>query len=105
MRIPLHSPLPEKSIPIHQNFSTLENIRKVFRLSILELKNVVRPIGFIIIMGILALMFFLYNILWNAEYYITTDTLPITSEMTATRLTTLVFSWNFASHLVRRIAV
>ncbi len=51
----------------------------------------VRPIGFIIIMGILSIMFFLYNILWNAEYYITTDTLPITSAMTSTRLTTLVF--------------
>ena len=84
-------PSPEKSIPIHQNFSTVENIRKVFRLSILEMKNVVRPIGFIIIMGILAIMFFLYNILWNAEYYISTDTLPITSAMTSTRLTTLVF--------------
>lgn len=84
-------PLFKKSIPIHQNFSTLENIRKVFRLSILEMKNVVRPIGFIIIMGILSIMFFLYNILWNAEYYITTDTLPITSAMTSTRLTTLVF--------------
>ncbi len=84
-------PLSEKSISIHQNFSTLENIRKVFRLSILEVKNVVRPIGFIIVMGILAIMFFLYNILWNAEYYVTTDTLPITSEMTSTRLTTLVF--------------
>ena len=84
-------PLSEKSILTHQNFSTLENIRKVFRLSILEMKNVVRPIGFIIIMGILAIMFFLFNILWNAEYYVTTDTLPITSEMTSTRLTTLVF--------------
>ena len=84
-------PLSEQSIPIHQNFSTLENIRKVFRLSILEMNNVVRPIGFIVVMGILAIMFFLYNILWNAEYYITTDTLPITSEMTSTRLTTLVF--------------
>ena len=83
--------LPEKSIPIHQNFSMLEKIRKVFKLSILEMKNVVRPIGFIIIMGILAIMFFLYNILWNAEYYISTDTLPITSAMTSTRLTTLVF--------------
>ena len=84
-------PLSERLISIHQNFSMLENIRKVFRLSILEMKNVVRPIGFIIIMGILALMFFLYNILWNAEYYVTTDMLPITSEMTSTRLTTLVF--------------
>ena len=84
-------PLFEKSIPIHQDFSTLESIRKVFRLSILEMKNVVRPIGFIVVMGILAIMFFLYNILWNAEYYVTTDTLPITSAMTSTRLTTLVF--------------
>lgn len=83
--------LSEQSIPIHQNFSMLENIRKVFRLSILEMKNVVRPIGFSIIMGILSIMFFLYNILWNAEYYISTDTLPITSAMTSTRLTTLVF--------------
>ena len=84
-------PSSERLIPIHQNFSILENIKKVFRLSILEMKNVVRPIGFIVIMGILAITFFLYNVLWNAEYYITTDTLPITSAMTSTRLTTLVF--------------
>ncbi|MYF99731.1 hypothetical protein F4212_11485 [Candidatus Poribacteria bacterium] len=84
-------PLSEQSVPFHQNFSMLENIKKVLRLSILEMKNVVRPIGFIIIMGILAITFFLYNILWNAEYYISTDTLPITSAMTSTRLTTLVF--------------
>ena len=83
--------LPEKSIPIHRTFSTPENIKKAFRLSLLEMKNVVRPIGFIIIMGILAIMFFLYNILWNAEYYIVTDTLPITSAMTSTRLPTGIF--------------
>ena len=83
--------LPEKSIPLYQTFSTLENIKKAFRLSLLEMKNVVRPIGFVVIMGILAIMFFLYNILWNAEYYITTNTLPITSAMTSTRLPTGVF--------------
>jgi ABC-type transport system involved in multi-copper enzyme maturation permease subunit len=84
-------PLPEKSIPMHQTFSTLENIRKTFRLSLLEMKNVVRPIGFIVIMGILAITFFLYNVLWNAEYYITTDTLPLTSAMTSTRIPTGIF--------------
>ncbi len=67
-------------------FGTAENIRKLFRLSQLEFINTVRPVGFKIIMGLVAVMFFGYNFLWNAEYYIHSDTLPITSTMTFTRL-------------------
>lgn len=72
-------------------FTISGNIKKLFRLSILEFKNIVRPVGFKIIFGILALMFFMYNYLWNAEYYIHTDTLPLTSAMTFTRLPNGVF--------------
>ncbi|WP_234572462.1 ABC transporter permease/M1 family aminopeptidase [Rhodohalobacter sp. 614A] len=80
------------TIPIPQiNFSGVENIKKLFRLAWLELKNVIRPAGFKLIIGITALMFFLYNLIWNAEYYISSNTLPITSLMTFTRLPNGVF--------------
>jgi len=72
-------------------FSLAENFRKLFRLSFLELKNTVRPVGFKIICGILALMFFGYNCMWNADYYINTDTLPLTSVMTFTRMPNGIF--------------
>lgn len=72
-------------------FGIGENLKKVLRLSLLEFKNTVRPVGFTITFGILVLMFFGYNMLWNAEYYIHTDTLPITSAMTLTRLPNGVF--------------
>lgn len=72
-------------------FSNVENFKKLFRLSVLEIKNMVRPMGFKILMGIQILMFFLYNILWNPEYYIHTDLLPLTSSMTLTRLPNGVF--------------
>jgi hypothetical protein len=72
-------------------FGIGENLKKIFRLSFLEFKNTVRPVGFKIIFSILVLMFFGYNMLWNAEYYIHTDTLPITSAMTITRLPNGVF--------------
>jgi len=72
-------------------FGIGESLKKIIRLSFLEFKNTVRPVGFKIILGILVLMFFGYNMLWNAEYYIHTDTLPITSAMTLTRLPNGVF--------------
>lgn len=71
-------------------FSSIEYIRKFWRLSILELRNVVRPVNFKIILGILALMFFLQNMMWNATYYIGPQQ-PVTSSMTLTRLTMGVF--------------
>jgi len=75
----------------NKRFSLSENIKKMFRLSFLELKNTIRPVGFSIICGMLALMFFGYNYMWNADYYIGTDTLPITSMMTFTRLPNGIF--------------
>ena len=71
-------------------FSSLEYILKFWRLSMLELRNVVRPVNFKIILGILALMFFLQNIMWNATYYLGPQE-PVTSSMTFSRLTMGVF--------------
>ena len=67
-------------------FSSVEYIQKFWRLSVLELRNVVRPVNFKIIVGILGLMFFLQNIMWNATYYLG-PTQPLTSSMTLARLT------------------
>lgn len=71
---------------VKQIFSTGEFLRKLWRLSVLELRNVIRPVNFKIIMGILALMFFLQNIMWNATFYLG-PTQPLTSTMTYVRLT------------------
>ncbi|MEM6812922.1 MAG: hypothetical protein AAF600_00855 [Bacteroidota bacterium] len=68
-----------------QTFSSAEFVRKFWRLATLEFKNVVRPINFKIIMGILALMFFLQNVMWNATYYLGPSQ-PLTSSMTFVRL-------------------
>ena len=74
-----------------KEFGIWENIKKLGRLSLLELKNTIRPVGFKITFAVLVVMFMGYNMLWNAEYYIHTDTLPITSAMTYTRLPNGVF--------------
>ncbi|MEM9326709.1 MAG: hypothetical protein AAGA85_13680 [Bacteroidota bacterium] len=79
------------SIPsVQLNFTSMEFIRKFWRLAVLEFKNVVRPVNFKIIIGIFALMFFLQNILWNATYYLG-PTHPLTSTMTYVRLPTGFF--------------
>ncbi|MBC6401195.1 MAG: hypothetical protein GDA37_09335 [Ekhidna sp.] len=67
------------------NFSLSEFIRKFWRLAVLEFKNVVRPVNFKIILSILALMFFLQNVMWNATYYLGPSQ-PLTSTMTFVRL-------------------
>ena len=74
------------SLPsVHLNFSTMEMVRKFWRLARLEFLNVVRPVNFKIILSILALMFFLQNIMWNATYYLGPQQ-PLTSSMTFVRL-------------------
>ena len=70
---------------VRLDFSAIEYLRKFWRLATLEFKNVVRPVNFKIILGILALMFFLQNIMWNATYYLGPSQ-PLTSTMTFVRL-------------------
>ena len=84
----LQSNLREKVVvpQVKLLFSTGEFIRKFWRLATLEFKNVVRPVNFKIILGILGLMFFLQNTLWNATYYLGPQQ-PLTSTMTLVRLT------------------
>lgn len=80
------STLGKFEIPaVRLNFSSTEFLRKFWRLATLEFKNVVRPTNFKIILGILALMFFLQNIMWNATYYLGPSQ-PLTSTMTFVRL-------------------
>ena len=84
----LQSNLREKVVvpQVKLLFSTGEFIRKFWRLATLEFKNVVRPVNFKIILGILGLMFFLQNTMWNATYYLGPQQ-PLTSTMTLVRLT------------------
>ncbi|MBW3469558.1 ABC transporter permease [Arthrospiribacter ruber] len=71
-------------------FGLKECFKKLFSLSILEIKNVVRPSGFKVILGIVVLMNILQNLLWNASYYIG-PTEPLTFTMTQFRLSYGIF--------------
>lgn len=72
--------------PVHLHFSNFIYLKKCLRLARLEFLNVVRPASFKVILGILSLMFFLQNMLWNATYYLGPQ-YSVTSSMTFNRLT------------------
>ena len=65
-------------------------LTKLWSLSKLEFMNIVRPISFKIILGIILLMVFMQNVTWNAAYYIGNEH-PISSNMTYFRLQWGVF--------------
>ncbi|MEM7512974.1 MAG: hypothetical protein AAF388_18750, partial [Bacteroidota bacterium] len=79
--------LPES---LSLSFNNLAFFRKLWNLSVLELKNIVRPTSFKLIAGILILFAILQNLIWNANYYIGPQ-VPVTSSMTAFRVTNGVF--------------
>lgn len=81
----IHSP-SEKRLNPTVEFGVAAYVRKLFSLTILEFKNVVRPSAFKLIIGLVVLMNVLQNLLWNASYYIG-STEPLTFTMTAFRLT------------------
>jgi hypothetical protein len=70
---------------VHQSFTTGGYIRKMFRMSVYEFKNVTRPVSFKIIMGVLGCLFLCYHFLWVDKYYIEIPQLPLTSLMTSAR--------------------
>lgn len=72
------------------SFSTKAYLQKLINLSILEFKNIVRPWGFKIVLGIILLMVLLQNLLFNATYYIGAQ-VAVTSNFTLCRLTFGVF--------------
>ncbi|MEM9649443.1 MAG: hypothetical protein AAF969_13270 [Bacteroidota bacterium] len=72
------------------SFSTTDFLTKLWSLARLEFKNIVRPISFKIILGIILLMEVLQNLFVNATYYIG-PTVPLTSTMTLFRLSFGVF--------------
>ena len=75
-----------RNVPlVTKNFSFSENLRKMLRLSLTEFYSVVRPAPFRIIFGIIVILIFLQNILWNSTYYIGYQ-VPLTSGMTHVRL-------------------
>jgi len=82
------SPIRLESLTIQ--FSVIEYVKKLFSLSLLEIKNVIRPSGFKVILGIVVLMNILQNLLWNASYYIG-PTEPLTFTMTQFRLSYGIF--------------
>lgn len=67
-----------------------EFLAKLFKLAKLELLNVVRPTSFKIILGVMMLMIFMQNLLFNASFYIGHE-VPVTSNMTYFRLPWGVF--------------
>ncbi|MEM1257323.1 MAG: hypothetical protein AAGH81_02255 [Bacteroidota bacterium] len=76
--------MPKNSPEISVKFKYL--LQKVFRLSLLEFKNVVRTRGFKVLILVLSIAFFLMNLLWNASFF-TGPSHPLTSIMTNTRIT------------------
>ncbi|MEM6844700.1 MAG: ABC transporter permease, partial [Bacteroidota bacterium] len=73
------------------SFKTNDFLKKLWSISLLEFKNVVRPVSFKIISGLILFMVIVQNLLWNASYYIG-PTFPLTSTMTNFRLTFGVFT-------------
>lgn len=77
-------------INTRKKHSVKEYIYKLFRLAKIEFLNVVRPSSFKIIIGVICLMIFLQNVMFNANYYIGSE-VPLTSNMTYFRLPWGVF--------------
>ncbi|PKV49237.1 ABC-type transport system involved in multi-copper enzyme maturation permease subunit [Aquimarina sp. MAR_2010_214] len=75
-------------VNISQTFKDF--VIKLFRLSKLELLNIVRPTSFKIILFVMILMILLQNLLFNTSYYIGNE-MPLTSNMTFFRLPWGVF--------------
>ncbi|MEM9078589.1 MAG: hypothetical protein AAGC43_16230 [Bacteroidota bacterium] len=83
--------IPIVELPkVSKQYLTSNFITKLWSLSKLEFMNIVRPVSFKIILGIIFLMVFLQNVTWNADYYIGNE-LPISSNMTYFRLQWGVF--------------
>ena len=75
---------------VKHSFFQKDYLLKLFSLSKLEFLNIVRPVSFKIIVGILMFMVFMQNVLFNANYYIGAE-VPLTSNMTFFRLPWGVF--------------
>ncbi|MEM8999553.1 MAG: hypothetical protein AAGB24_04750 [Bacteroidota bacterium] len=83
--------IPSITLPkVVKQYRTSSFLAKLWSLSKLEFMNIVRPVSFKIIIGIIFLMVFLQNVTWNADYYIGNE-LPISSNMTYFRLQWGVF--------------
>ncbi|MEM1337984.1 MAG: hypothetical protein AAGF96_09550 [Bacteroidota bacterium] len=92
--------IPSVRLPkVVKQYQVSNFLTKLWSLSKLEFMNIVRPISFKIILGIIFLMVFLQNVTWNADYYIGNE-LPLSSNMTYFRLqwgvfvTMLVMIWS-----------
>ena len=70
---------------------------KVFSLSWLEFKSVVRPIGFKLFLSLLLVIYIGYIAVWQQEYYSAAPTLPVTLEITGV---TLPLSFYFLLFLI-----
>ena len=83
-------PAETNNISVDTAFSTGIFFRKLWTLSRLEFSNVIRPMSFRVVLGIILLVATLQNLLWNDSYYIG-NTVPLTSGMTLFRLSFGVF--------------
>ncbi len=74
----------------HLSFTNRDFIKKLWSLAKLEFRNIIRPVSFKIIIGVIILMEVLQFLMWNASFYIG-PTMPLTSTMTLFRLSFGVF--------------
>ncbi|MEM6644369.1 MAG: hypothetical protein AAF616_15425 [Bacteroidota bacterium] len=70
---------------VHLSHQFTDFLGKLFRLATLEVKNVVRTPGFRILIFVLSIVFFLFNLLWNSSFFIG-PSYALTSTMTLTRI-------------------
>lgn len=83
----------KEQLPLHsvrtvtpQHFSSIANLKKVFQLSFLEFKTVVRPWGFKLFLSLLLIIYLCYIAVWQQQYYSAAPTLPVTIEITGVTL-------------------
>lgn len=81
-----HTPTTEPSLI----YTSAAFLKKLWSLSKLEFKTIVRPTAFRIIVGIMILMAICQHLIWNASFYIGPQ-VPTTSAMTDFRVTNGVF--------------
>ncbi|MEM0940874.1 MAG: ABC transporter permease [Bacteroidota bacterium] len=80
----------DEFLKVHTSFSIGDQFQKMLTLIRLEFLNVVRPISFRVVLGIVLLMVILLNLFLGADFLIG-NTVPLTFTMTAFRLEVGVF--------------
>lgn len=96
---PIVIPEPRETLrnKIIQHFSLGADWKKVFSLSWLEFKSVIRPVGFKLFLSLILIIYICYIAVWQQQYYSAAPTLPVTLNITGV---TLPLSFYFLLFLI-----